>query len=172
MKMGMKTQKEFKIEEMIIHPIHGVSVIQDIIEKKVFGRKERYYVIRPKMDKLQEILVPVRNSSEIGLRKLTDNSEFKKVIQIISQHHELDVEGGYWNRQYARRLEMVQSGDIFQVSKVLKMLFDRRVEKNLSYTDEELYNKALRLVISELSHATQIEEDEIEIIVQFTLDSE
>jgi RNA polymerase-interacting CarD/CdnL/TRCF family regulator len=171
MMMGMKNHSQFGKDEMVIHPIHGVSVIKDIILKKMFGRREKYYVIQPKMDKLQEILIPVRNSTEIGLRKLTDNTEFKKIIQILSMPHEIDVEGGYWNRQYAKRLEMVQSGDIYQVSQVLRILFDRRKEKMLSYTDEELYNKAYQLVCSELYHSTNIEEAEIEILMNFTLDS-
>ncbi|MCK9225407.1 MAG: hypothetical protein M0Q02_10070 [Candidatus Muirbacterium halophilum] len=66
---------------------------------------------------------------------------------------------------------MVQSGDIYQVSQVLKMLSDRRKEKMLSYTDEELYTKAYNLVISELFHSTKIEQEEIEILVDFTLDT-
>ncbi|MGM0607230.1 MAG: CarD family transcriptional regulator [Candidatus Muiribacteriota bacterium] len=167
--MGMKNHCRFNKEEMVIHPIHGVSIIKDIIEKKVFGRKEKYYVIQPKMDKLQEILIPIRNSSEIGLRKLSQNTEFKKIMQILSQTHDLEVEGGYWNRQYAKRLEMVQSGNIYQVSQVLKMLYDRRCEKMLSYTDEELYTKAYKLILSELSHSTTIDEEEIEIMINFTL---
>jgi CarD family transcriptional regulator len=171
MRMGMKAQTQFKKNDMVIHPIHGVSVIKDIIEKKIFGKKEKYYVIQPKLDKLQEILVPIRNASEIGLRKLSDNKDFKKIMKILSEKQEIKVEGGYWNRQYAKRLEMVQSGNIEEVAKVLKLLSDRRKEKILSYTDEELYNKAYKLVITELTHATNIDEEEIAIFVDFVLGS-
>ncbi|MCK9225406.1 MAG: hypothetical protein M0Q02_10065 [Candidatus Muirbacterium halophilum] len=89
MMMGMKNHNQFLKDEMIIHPIHGVSIIKDIIDKKMFGRKEKYYVIQPKMDKLQEILIPVRNSQEIGLRKITETAEFKNIIQILSKTHEI-----------------------------------------------------------------------------------
>ncbi|MFA5480087.1 MAG: CarD family transcriptional regulator [Candidatus Muiribacteriota bacterium] len=167
----MKTHTQFNPEEMVIHPIHGVSIIKDIVEKKVYGRREKYYVIQPKMDKLQEILIPIRNSAEIGLRRISDNTEFKKIMQILSKNHEIEVEGGYWNRQYAKRLEMVQSGNIYQVSQVLKMLSDRRQEKMLSYTDEELFNKAYNLVLTELSHSTTIDMEEVEILINFTLES-
>ena len=37
----------FSIGDLIVHPMHGAGVIEDIIQEKVAGVLQEYYVFKP-----------------------------------------------------------------------------------------------------------------------------
>ena len=59
----------FSIGDLVVHPMHGAGVIDNIIQEKVAGVTKEYYVFKMPMGGLV-LKIPVANSGAIGVRAI------------------------------------------------------------------------------------------------------
>ena len=64
----------------------------------------------------------------------------------------------------------LKSGDVYQVAEVVRNLALRDRDKGLSAGEKSLYNKAMNVLVSELSFALEVEDEEAEDKVQKALE--
>ena len=57
----------FSIGDLIVHPMHGAGVIDDIVREKVAGVLQEYYVFKMPMGGLI-LKIPTANADVIGVR--------------------------------------------------------------------------------------------------------
>ena len=173
-KLKNKNKKPpFEIGEVIVHPVHGIVKVQDIKEQTILGEVKLYYVLKPLVERLSEVMIPVDKIRNLGLRKAVNSKEIINIFKVI-QEPPMDMGKVMtnWGAQYQKNLKMVQSGNIIQVCQVLKYLAERKKKRNLSKTDDDLYEKALKLVVSEVSHVLDLDSAEVEILLEFILENE
>ena len=72
--MRKKKHNDFKIGEIVVYPKHGVGEIMSIESMKLSNIKSKFYVVKMEQAKLT-IRVPIEKQYEVGLRKISSNSE-------------------------------------------------------------------------------------------------
>jgi len=168
----MKKKYPFEINEVIVHPVHGIVAVKEIKKQEILGEIKNYYVLKPLVERLSEVMIPVDRIEMLGIRKVMKSKEIINIFHALQEGPEdLGELMTNWGTQYQKNLNMVQSGDISEVCKVLKYLAERRKKRELSKTDDDLYDKAFLLVLSEISHVLELEGEEVRIILEFVLES-
>ena len=65
-----------------------------------------------------------------------------------------------WSRRFKNHQEKLKSGDVYQVAEVVRNLALREADKGLSAGEKSLFNKARNVLVSELSFALNVSEDD------------
>lgn len=67
-----------------------------------------------------------------------------------------------WSRRYKNHVEKLKSGDIYQVAEVVRNLSIRDKDKGLSAGEKRMLNRARQILVSELTFAIGVSEEEAE----------
>lgn len=158
----------FNIGDKVVHPLHGAGTIEEIKEMEIVGKKRRYYVMKFAMGSMVTN-IPVENCDSIGIRPIIDRQEAKKVLQSF---RDADVEDdANWNKRQRDNLVKIKSGDIYQVSEVLKELMYREKIKGLSTSERKTLCSAKQIFVSELVLSEVADISDIESIMNDTVDA-
>lgn len=137
----------FQIGDCIAHPMHGAGVIDGIEERRINGVTMQYYVVRPPMGGMTD-LIPVDRCDEVGVRPIIDEKKANEVLEQLGKI-QVDVTQN-WNRRYRENMLRIKSGDLLEVARVIKCLMQRDNEKGLSTGDRKMLRSAKQILISEL----------------------
>jgi CarD family transcriptional regulator len=157
---------EFAIGDKAVYPSQGVAEVVGIERKEVYGKIQRFYVLRGLETGLR-ILVPLDKAEQVGLRRVAGRDEIAEVMEIL-RDKEIHVDRQTWNRRYRGFMEKIKSGSLFEVAEVFRDLYRLKGLKPLSFGERRMLDTAKGLIVQELSVArggdTQGVEDEIEEI--------
>lgn len=149
----------YKIGDSVVYPMHGAGVIEGIEVKEVLGKSQSYYVMKMPIGDMK-VMVPMANAIEVGMRDVIDKSVAQKVLEEF-RFVETDVIQN-WNKRFRENMVKIKSGDIFEVSAVVKSLMLRDKEKGLSTGERKMLSNAKQILISEIVVSTGMKHDEIE----------
>lgn len=149
----------FQIGDKIVHPMHGAGVIDSIVTKKVDGVNREYYIMKLPIGGML-VMIPVESSGEIGVRSIITSEEADAIIAAIPQV-EADMSSN-WNQRYRENMLRLKSGDLTEVSRVVKGLVRRDGERGLSMGERKMLYSARQILISELVLAKDCTYDEME----------
>lgn len=152
----------YDIGDKIVYPLHGAGVIEAIEERVVMGKKQEYYIMRINACNMT-VMIPMHNCTEIGVRDIMTREEAKKVLECFKKEpvHMDDN----WNRRQRENLLRIKSGDVYQVSSVLKELLLRDKTKGLSTSERKMLTNAKQIIISELVMSEVATKEDIESIM-------
>lgn len=152
----------FNIGDKVVYPMHGAGVIESIEEKEVLGEKRQYYILRLPVGDMK-VMIPISNCAGVGLRSVVSKDELQKVFNILKGPG--SVMSTNWNRRYRANLEKIKSGNIYEVSEVVRNLIQRDKEKGLSSGEKKMLENARQILISELVLATEMEEEKAQLML-------
>ena len=156
----------YKVDDRIVYPMHGVGIIESIEDKVVLGEENEFYLITI-VNSGMKVMIPVNNAESIGIRKIISTDDISKVMSILKK---MGVEKeNDWKLRYQNNIEKVKSGSIYKVSEVLRDLYRRGREKELSIMERKLYENAYQLVIHEIALAKEIDIEEAGNIISEAL---
>jgi CarD family transcriptional regulator len=147
----------YKINDKIVYPMHGIGVIESIEKKTVLGKRDDYYIITI-VNSGMKVMIPVKNADNIGIRSIIQKKEISKVVNILKKTNQVTEED--WKIRYQNNIDKVKSGSILKVAEVLRDLYQRGKEKDLSIMERKLYENAYQFVIYEIAFAKKIEVEE------------
>jgi CarD family transcriptional regulator len=153
----------FKIGDKVSHPAFGVGNVKNIEEKKVLGKKEKYYILKLMVNEMT-LMVPVNKAEEIGLRYIIDPKTVPEVLNVLSGKMDDEMDGNYKQR-IKSQTEMVDSGDILKVAQVVKNYIHRDSREKLSSTEKGLYDRANKILEGEISVACNIEKNKAKYLI-------
>ena len=137
----------FSIGDLVVHPMHGAGVIDDIVRERVAGTTKEYYVFKMPMGGLI-LKIPTENSQAIGIRKVISKAEADELLEAIPS---IAVEhNANWNKRYQENLLRLKSGDLREVAQVIKGLMRRDTLRGLSTGERQMLHSAKQIMISEL----------------------
>lgn len=137
----------FQVGEYVVHPMHGAGVIDSIVQEKIAGSTQDYYVFRMNENGLQ-LKIPTANSQAIGIRAVITPEEAEALIEAIPS---LQAEtNSNWNKRYQENMERLKSGDLYQVAAVIKSLMRRESRRGLSTGERKMLHTAKQILISEI----------------------
>ena len=137
----------FQVGDKVVHPMHGAGVIDSIVDERIDGRTQAYYVFRMPVNGLV-LKIPTANSSAVGLRAVVDAAYADEVIGALSGL-EIDMTTN-WNRRYRENLERIKSGNLYEVARVIKCLTIRDAKRGLSTGERKMLHSAKQIFISEI----------------------
>ena len=137
----------FSIGDLVVHPMHGAGVIDDIVRERVAGTTKEYYVFKMPMGGLI-LKIPTENSQAIGIRKVISKAEADELLEAIPS---IAVEhNANWNKRYQENLLRLKSGDLREVAQVIKGRMRRDALRGLSTGERKMLHSAKQIMISEL----------------------
>ena len=149
----------YRVGDKVVHPMHGAGVIDSIVQRKVAGKLEDYYLLKLSVGSMT-VMIPTENTQEIGVRPIVSNEEAKKLIQAL-ENIEVDMTQN-WNRRYRENMVRLKSGDLLEVARVVKGLLLREGQRGLSNGERKMLRTAKQILISELVLAQSLPYETVE----------
>ena len=103
------------------------------------------------------VMVPCENAHRAGLRRVIDEDEVKKVIDVLTD--EVSEMPKNWNRRFKYNREKIKTGDVFELAEVVRNLAIREWEKGLSTGEKQMYTRAKKILASEFMYARDKDEE-------------
>jgi CarD family transcriptional regulator len=151
---------EFAIGDKAVYPSQGVAEVMGIERKEVFGKIQKFYVLRGLETGLR-ILVPTDKADQVGLRRIAGSDEIEEVMEIL-RDKEVHVDRQTWNRRYRGFMEKIKSGSLFEVAEVFRDLYRLKGLKPLSFGERRMLDTARGLIVQELSVAQAADTRKVE----------
>lgn len=153
----------FKTGDKILYPMHGAGVIEDIETKNILGKDCKYYVLNLPA-KNMKVMIPVDRSDKLNLRQVIDNSRVNEVFKNFDKDYKESELN--WNKRYKDNLEKVKSGNIYELTDVIRELTQRDNIKGLSTGERKMLNDSKHLFVSEITMATSYNKGEVEDLIK------
>jgi CarD family transcriptional regulator len=150
---------DFDEGDKVVYPHHGAGVVLKKESRDLLGEKRDYLTIQILHNSLT-VMVPCENAGLAGLRRVIDEDEIKKVIDVLTD--EVSDMPKNWNRRFKYNREKIKTGDVFELAEVVRNLAIREMEKGLSTGEKQMYTRAKKILASEFMYALDKDEDEAE----------
>lgn len=147
----------FKVGDKVVYPHHGAAVIERKEKRDVFGEKRDYFILRLAYGDLT-LMVPADNVEEVGVRDVINSDEVEEVFAVLRKKEARMPTN--WSRRFKNHVEKLKSGDIYQVAEVVRNLSIREGDKGLSAGEKRMLAKARQILVSELTFAIGVSEEE------------
>ena len=146
----------YKAGDRVVYPHHGAAIIEKTEMVELNGEKKKYFVLKTAHDDLT-VRVPVDKVDEVGMRPPISLEDVEDLFVLLSKK---DVrEPANWSRRFKNHQEKLKSGDVYQVAEVVRNLALREKAKGLSAGEKNMYTKARKVLVSELSFALDVSEE-------------
>jgi len=155
----------FNIGNKVVYHNHGAGTIVAIETKKILNEEKKYYIMKLPIGEMK-VMIPVDKVDEIGVRDVIDSEEADEVI-ILLTGKKSDMSQN-WNRRYRANMEKLKTGDIYEVSGVVRDLTIRDDQKGLSTGEKKMLNNARQILISELVLAKDMDKEDVESMIDET----
>lgn len=150
---------QFKVGDKAVYPAHGVGVIKRIESRSVGGTSQDFYVIQI-LSSGATLMVPTNSCERAGMRSLISDDEISNVYKILRSKGR--VSHTTWNRRFREFNDKLRTGSVGDIAEVLRDLCSLRGDKDLSYGEKKMMDKALAMLVSEISAAGSRKETEVE----------
>ena len=147
----------FKVGDRVVYPHHGAAVVKKKEKIEAFGEKREYLVLQMVHGELT-LRVPVDKAEEVGMRLPISTEDVEDLFELLAKK---DVrEPANWSRRFKNHQEKLKSGDVYQVAEVVRNLALREADRGLSAGEKSMLAKARSVLVSELSFALDVTEEQ------------
>lgn len=151
----------FNVDELVVYPAQGVGRVERIESQTIGGDEAEFYIVRILSNNVT-LMVPVSNAENVGLRSVCSASKGKSVIKSLEDRSDFTgYSGQNWNRRYREYSEKLKTGDLADVSYVLKELILIGKDKELSFGERRLLEQAMGLITMELAFAMDKDQSDV-----------
>jgi CarD family transcriptional regulator len=129
----------FKVGDKVVYPNHGLGIIEQI-EKRDLG------------DRTEELLRPIvsRKEIEVVFDVLKDTK-----VRVFDD----------WKGRFQENSDKMRTGSITEVAMVFKSLTHLSLQKNLSYRERRMLDRARYLIVSEIAEVEKMKTEDVELKV-------
>jgi CarD family transcriptional regulator len=156
---GERVRMLFDVGDKVVYPHHGAAIVERREKREVFGETRDYLVLKLAYGDLT-LMVPADNVDEVGLREVINDEEVEEVFAVLRKKEARMPTN--WSRRFKNHVEKLKSGDIYQVAEVVRNLSIRDKDKGLSAGEKRMLTKARQILVSELTFAIGVTEEEAE----------
>ena len=151
-----KTKKnEFRPDDFVVYPAHGVGRIVSIEEQEVAGLRLEMFVISFDKDKMT-LRVPTARASEIGMRGLSTPDLVERALDTLKG--KARVKRAMWSRRAQEYEQKINSGDLMSIAEVVRDLHRNDEQREQSYSERQLYEAALDRLTREVAAVVGLDE--------------
>ena len=146
--MSKSKKSEFRPDDYVVYPAHGVGQIVSIEEQDVAGIKLELFVISFEKDKMT-LRVPTSKATEIGMRSLSSPDIILKAMGTLKG--KAKVKKAMWSRRAQEYEQKINSGDLIAIAEVVRDLHRSDDQREQSYSERQLYEAALERLTREVA---------------------
>ena len=151
--------KEFKIGDKVVYPNHGLGVIEQIEKRTMGDRMEEFLTLRIVAND-STVMVPRSNTTNVGLRRVVTKKEVEEVFDVLKDTKITLYDD--WKGRFQENSDKMRTGSITEVARVFKSLSHLALQKNLSYRERRMLDKAKYLIVSEIAEVERLTVDQVE----------
>jgi len=149
--MSKARKTEFRPDDYVVYPAHGVGQIISIEEQEVAGLTLELFVISFEKDKMT-LRVPTAKATEIGMRSLSSPDVISKAMSTLKG--KARVKKAMWSRRAQEYEQKINSGDLISIAEVVRDLHRSDDQREQSYSERQLYEAALERLTREVAAAS------------------
>ncbi len=143
-----KKKNEFRPNDYVVYPAHGVGQIVSIEEQEVAGMELELFVISFEKDKMT-LRVPTNKATEIGMRGLSSPDVVNQAMTTLKG--KAKVKRAMWSRRAQEYEQKINSGDLIAIAEVVRDLHRTDDQREQSYSERQLYEAALERLTREVA---------------------
>ena len=151
-----KKKPDFRTNDWVVYPAHGVGRIISVVEQEVAGIKLELFVINFDKDKMT-LRVPVAKATSIGMRRLSSPDVVANALQTLKGRAR--IKRTMWSRRAQEYEAKINSGDLISIAEVVRDLHRASGQPEQSYSERQLYEAALGRMAREVAAVERIDED-------------
>lgn len=153
--MSKSKKSDFRPDDFVVYPTHGVGRIVSIEEQEVAGLRLEMFVISFEKDKMT-LRVPTTRASEVGMRSLSTPDLIDRALETLKG--KARVRRQMWSRRAVEYEQKIHSGDLMSIAEVVRDLHRNDEQREQSYSERQLYEKALDRLTREVAAVTGLDE--------------
>ena len=146
--MSKSKKPDFRPNEYVVYPAHGVGQIVSIEDQKVAGISLELFVISFEKDKMT-LRVPTNKAIQIGMRSLSSPDVIMKAMTTLKG--KAKVKRAMWSRRAQEYEQKINSGDLIAIAEVVRDLHRSDDQREQSYSERQLYEAALERLTREVA---------------------
>ncbi|MFW8594810.1 CarD family transcriptional regulator [Cribrihabitans neustonicus] len=146
--MTKSKKPEFRPNDYVVYPAHGVGQIISIEEQEVAGFALELFVITFEKDKMT-LRVPTNKASEVGMRSLSTPDVIDQAMKTLKG--KAKVKRAMWSRRAQEYEQKINSGDLISIAEVVRDLHRTDDQREQSYSERQLYEAALERLTREVA---------------------
>jgi CarD family transcriptional regulator len=146
---------EFKTNDHVVYPTHGVGRITNVEEQEVAGIKLELFVITFDKDKMT-LRVPTAKAKAVGMRKLSAPDVVANALNTLKGRAR--IKRTMWSRRAQEYEAKINSGDLVSIAEVVRDLHRASGQPEQSYSERQLYEAALARMAREVAAVERIDE--------------
>ena len=147
---------DFKANDHVVYPTHGVGRITRVEEQEVAGSKLELFVITFDKDKMT-LRVPTAKAKAVGMRKLSSPDIVATALNTLKGRAR--IKRTMWSRRAQEYEAKINSGDLVSIAEVVRDLHRASGQPEQSYSERQLYESALDRMAREVAAIEQIDRD-------------
>ena len=144
---------EFKTNDHVVYPTHGVGKVSGIEEKEVAGVRLELFIIEFEKDKMT-LRVPTLKAKTVGMRKLSSPEVVAGALNTLKGRAR--IKRTMWSRRAQEYEAKINSGNLIQIAEVVRDLHRAGDQPDQSYSERQLYESALDRMARELAAVENI----------------
>ena len=148
---------DFRPDEYVVYPAHGVGQIISIEEQEIAGINLELFVVAFEKDKMT-LRVPTHKAAEIGLRSLSSPEVVSRAMSTLKG--KAKVNRAMWSRRAQEYEQKINSGDLIAIAEVVRDLHRNDDQREQSYSERQLYEAALERLTREVAAVADGDEAE------------
>ena len=148
---------EFKTNDHVVYPTHGVGKVAGIEEKEVAGARLELFIIEFEKDKMT-LRVPTLKAKAVGMRKLSSPEVVAGALNTLKGRAR--IKRTMWSRRAQEYEAKINSGDIVAIAEVVRDLYRSESQPEQSYSERQLYEAALDRLSREIAVVQHVTETE------------
>ena len=146
--MSKSKKPDFRPNEYVVYPAHGVGQIISIEEQQIAGISLELFVISFEKDKMT-LRVPTHKAVQIGMRSLSSPDVILKAMTTLKG--KAKVKRAMWSRRAQEYEQKINSGDLIAIAEVVRDLHRNDDQREQSYSERQLYEAALERLTREVA---------------------
>ncbi|MCI2398083.1 CarD family transcriptional regulator [Aliiroseovarius subalbicans] len=146
--MSKAKKLDFRPNEFVVYPAHGVGKIISVEEQEVAGLTLELFVIAFEKDKMT-LRVPTNKATEVGMRSLASPDEVSNAMDTLKG--KARVKRAMWSRRAQEYEQKINSGDLIAIAEVVRDLHRTDDQREQSYSERQLYEAALERLTREVA---------------------
>ena len=146
--MSKPKKMEFRPNDCVVYPAHGVGKIISIEEQEIAGLTLELFVISFEKDKMT-LRVPTNKAAEVGMRTLSSPDVVTQAMTTLKG--KARVKKAMWSRRAQEYEQKINSGDLIAIAEVVRDLHRADDQREQSYSERQLYEAALERLTREIA---------------------
>ena len=146
---------EFRANEYVVYPAHGVGKILTIEEQEIAGTRLELFVISFEKDKMT-LRVPTAKATSVGMRSLSSPDLVEQALRTLKG--KAKVKRAMWSRRAQEYEQKINSGDLISIAEVVRDLHRAEDQPEQSYSERQLYEAALERLTREVAAVERLDE--------------